>query len=339
MVAHRFRSLEFALCFSLGFASVTNAQELLFPSIKESQRILSAKDAFIERMSPFDRAARMKTDRETSELQFLNFVSSSAMEWESYEKVIINSAFQKIRRKIARLALPLPSRVYLIKTSGKEEGSAPYTRANAIVLPKSIFASNEREIQRLLAHELFHISSRAHPKLAKVLYESIGFHFCGEVEFPKNLLPIKITNPDAPKNEHCIQIDLGGQKVWAVPILFSRIKKYDTSRGGEFFQYLDFAFLLVPPPGEGNIGKPIYDSRGSRLIRLEETTGFFDQVGQNTQYIIHPEEILADNFALLVIEEQHVRSPDVLKRIGIALKGFRPANSPNEAGRSKHPRS
>ena len=148
MVAHRFRSLEFALCFSLGFASVTNAQELLFPSIKESQRILSAKDAFIERMSPFDRAARMRTDREISELQFLNFVSSSAMEWESYEKVIINSAFQKIRREIARLALPLPSRVYLIKTSGKEEGSAPYTRVNAIVLPKSILASNEREIQR-----------------------------------------------------------------------------------------------------------------------------------------------------------------------------------------------
>lgn len=35
-------------------------------------------------------------------------------------------------------------------------------------------------------------------------------------------------------------------------------------------------------------------------ISPRKAEGFFDQVGWNTQYLIHPEEIIADNVALLV---------------------------------------
>ena len=44
-------------------------------------------------------------------------------------------------------------------------------------------------------------------------------------------------------------------------------------------------------------------------------SGFFDQVGTNSQYIIHPEEILADNFALLVTGDGKIRLPEVLSRM------------------------
>ncbi|MHB1141165.1 MAG: eCIS core domain-containing protein [Sulfuricaulis sp.] len=306
----------------LGIVGQACAQELIFAPATDSRRILLAKDTFVARMSPFDRAARMKTDRDVTESQFLEFVASAALDWEQHEKGIVESAFRKIRPVVTRLSLPLPDRIYVIKTSGAEEGNAAYTRENAIVLPRSILASSERELQRLLAHELFHISSRTHPKLAKSLYESIGFRYCGEVEFPTNLAPRKITNPDAPKNEYCIQLKFEGQKVWAVPILFSRTPRYDTSRGGEFFQYLQLALLLVEAPANASAPQALYDSRGPRLVGIQQVSGFFEQVGQNTEYIIHPEEILADNFALLVLGERNVRSPEILARMQSALAKF-----------------
>ena len=305
-----------------GLVGQTNAGELLFAPATESRRILSTKDTFVVRMSPFDRASRMKTDRDVTESQFLEFSASAALDWEQHEKDVVESAFRKIRTAVARLSLPLPGQIYLIKTSGREEGNAAYTRSNAIVLPRSILASSEREIQRLLAHELFHISSRTHPKLAKLLYESIGFQYCGEIEFPANLAPRKITNPDAPQNDNCIRLELGGQKTWAIPILFSRAPRYDTSRGGEFFQYLQLALLLVERPEDSRAPLALYDSHGPRLVGLEQISGFFEQVGQNTEYIIHPEEILADNFVLIVLGERNVRSPEVLSKIQSALANF-----------------
>jgi hypothetical protein len=35
--------------------------------------------------------------------------------------------------------------------------------------------------------------------------------------------------------------------------------------------------------------------------------------------LVHPEEILADNFALLVLDEQNVPSPEILQRMRAAL--------------------
>ena len=317
----------------LGFVGQAVAQELVFVAAADSRRLLSTQDTFVARMSPFDRAARLKTDREVSESQFLAFASSAALDWEQDEKDRVEAAFRKIQTAVTRLSLPLPGRISAIKTSGREEGEAAYTRENAIVLPKSMLASSERDLQRLLAHELFHIASRAHPALAKLLYGAIGFQYCGEIAFPADLAPRKITNPDAPKNDYCIQVALEGQRTWAVPILFSRTQRYDPSRGGEFFEYLQLAFLLVDRPADTSTPQAPSDSRGPRLVGLQQVSGFFEQVGQNTEYIIHPEEILADNFALLVLGERNVRSPEVLAKIQGALTQFRDAEQPMHGGR------
>jgi len=293
----------------------SNAQELLFFSVSDARPILSARDDFLARLSPFDRAARMKTDRDVTEAQFFQFVAASALNWSQQEKSIVETAFEKIQPAVARLKLPLPDKIDVIKTSGDEEGHAAYTRQNAIILPRNVLASPEKEIQRLLAHELFHIFSRSHPNLVKRLYKMIGFNYCGEVEFPPNLALQKITNPDAPKNDYYIQLELGTEKVQAVPILFSKVSKYDVSHGGEFFQYMQLALLLVGPPAGSGTPRTLYDSGVPRLIGLQQVSGFFEQVGQNSGYIIHPEEILADNFALLVLGERNLRSPEILLRM------------------------
>ena len=63
--------------------------------------------------------------------------------------------------------------------------------------------------------------------------------------------------------------------------------------------------------------EPVYADNFPVLLEVEEIDGFFEQIGKNSNYIIHPEEILADNFSLLVMG-QKVPSPWVLDK----LKGF-----------------
>ena len=158
-----------------------------------------------------------------------------------------------------------------------------------------------------------------------MLYEAIGFHQCGEVEFPAELSPHKITNPDAPKNDHCIRVRVAGEPVWAIPILFSLTPKYDVARGGELFTYLTLALLVVEKSPPSGLARPIFDAHRPKLVSINQVSDFFEQVGRNTQYIIHPEEILADNIALLVLGERNVPSPEVLNRIAETLAHARAA--------------
>jgi hypothetical protein len=55
------------------------------------------------------------------------------------------------------------------------------------------------------------------------------------------------------------------------------------------------------------------------LEPFNRVAGFFEQVGRNTEYIIHAEEILASSFELLVLGERAAASPEVLERIRAEL--------------------
>jgi hypothetical protein len=277
-----------------------------FASVDQGAEILGRKDDFIERLSPFDRAARMKTDRSISQDEYLKFVKGNVLSWNESEKAKIEAAIASIRPALDTLPLSLPKIVNLVKTTGAEEGRSFYTRDTAIVMPeKETDEADPGLLKRTIAHELFHILSRGNPALREKLYESIGFTKCGEVEFPSDLKSRKITNPDAPRNDHAIQIRVGGEEVRAVPILYSNAAKYDVNRGGEFFNYLQMSFLQAPRMSSA---QPV-------LAAPEEVSGFFEQIGRNTKYVIHPEEILADNFALLILDEHNVPSPEILEKM------------------------
>jgi hypothetical protein len=283
-----------------------------FASASEGAEILTRRDDFVERLSEFDRAARMKTDKSVSEEEFLRFVKANVSTWTGGEKAKIEAAIVQIRPALEALPVALPKSVFLVKTTGAEEGKAFYTRDTAIVLPESeLGRATAQRLEKTIAHELFHILSRQNPVMREALYNLIGFTKCPEVEFPAELRRRRITNPDAPRNDHFIRIELNGKPVVAVPILFSQSDNYDVSRGGEFFSYLQFNFLIVRKEG----GASASDER----VPLEKISGFFEQVGRNTHYVIHPEEILAENFALILLNEQNVASPEILQRMRAIL--------------------
>ena len=264
-------------------------------------------------MSAFDRAARLKTDRAVTEAEYLAFVGANVLEWTDEERAALSAAVESVEKRLRALAVPIPADVVLIKTTGREEGGAAYTRANAIILPLSMLQPAGK-LEHLICHELFHILSRRNASLRERLYGAIGFKQCKEAVLPPDLAPRRITNPDAPRNDHFIRVQLDGNEVAAVPVLFSRTPSYDAARGGEFFEYLQMQLLVAERVGD--LARP----DGSRkLVPLEQVSGFYEQVGRNTSYIIHPEEILAENFAQLVLQQQDVRSPEIQEKLRRAL--------------------
>ena len=286
-----------------------------FASQSEGRQILTAKDDFIQRWSPFDRSARMKTDKAVSEGELLEFIGRNVVDWTREEMQTVQAAVEAIQPLLRDLPLPLPSIVQLVKTTGAEEGNAAYTRATAIVLPKSELANSQKDLQKVICHELFHILSRQNPELREKLYGIVGFTKCNEIKLPPELERRKITNPDAPRNDHFIRLQIDGHESLAVPILLSSAETYDVKRGGEFFAYLQFQFLVVERDnGSGDL-KAVSEGSSPKLVGMERVSGFMEQVGRNTNYIIHPEEILADNFALLVLNERNVASPEILQKM------------------------
>lgn len=298
-------------------AQSPNVPTISFASVEQGRTVLTSHDDFVSRLSPFDRAARMKTDRDVTEKEYLAFVAKNVLEWTPDEKDAVQSAFNSLAAKLNELNLPFPKAILFIKTTGDEEGHAEYTRANAIILPlNALAASNRSSLQGTIAHELFHVLSRNAPDLRDRAYAAIGFQSCGEIPFPPTLVARKITNPDAPKNDHCIRVESGQTSIWVVPILFSKSEHYNPATGGEFFEYLDFKFLAVQKPDS----HATYDPSRVTLLDVSQIQGFFEQVGRNTDYIIHPEEILADNFKFLLIGKPNLPSPDVQRRLVAALR-------------------
>lgn len=295
-----------------------------FASVAEAGKILVARDDFVQRMSPFDRAARLKTDRSVSEEAYLKFVGENILDWDDQEKQRLASVFEGLESELGDLAWAFPKEVLLIKTTGKEEGGAAYTRANAVILPQKMLAMPVAGLRRVLCHELFHVISRANPALREKLYAAIGFVKCNEPALPEDLASRRLANPDAPRNDHCIRIQVEGQDHWAVPIIFSSAASYDVERGGEFFRYLKFRLLLVERSDETSTVTPLCEDDEPKLVKISDVSGFFEQIGRNTGYVIHPEEVLADNFMRLKLKDQDLPSPEITEKMDDILKRMSP---------------
>ncbi len=295
--------------------------KVVFATADEGRRILTTRDDFIERMSPFDRAARMKTDAVVPEDVFLRFVGTNVLDWTPTEMSMVNASLERLRSGLERLSLPFPKTTTFIKTTGNEEGGAQYTRQNAVILNANVLGARDgKALDQCVAHELFHVLSRQNPALRDKCYAAIGFQKCDEVDLPADLRLQRLTNPDAPRNDHFIRVTIQGRPAEAVPLIYSKSPKYDVGAGGEFFGYLQFKFLVTDKAAPAGGPAPVFTAKNSRLVDPGQISGFYEQIGKNTGYIIHPEEILADNFSMLLRGETAATSPEILDRLQTALK-------------------
>jgi hypothetical protein len=214
---------------------------------------------------------------------------------------------------LAQLKLPFPESVWLIKTTGREEGGAAYCRQHAVVVPQSMTRDAPRELERLLTHELFHVLSSHNAEFRRRCYQIIGFRPVTPVPFPNSLRDRRITNPDGPLTDAVIDMQVDGQGRSAVPILYSSEPKFDPQKGGPFFKYVTFRLLVVESHDGGWRG--VERNGEPWLLSPGQVPDFGRQIGANTGYIIHPDEILADNFVHLVHQTKELRSPEIVDRL------------------------
>jgi hypothetical protein len=290
-----------------------------FAGAAEASGVLTKKDAFLSAMTPIDRSARLQVARSVSEQEYLRFVSNQTLDWTPAEHERLRGYLAEFRARTAPWNLALPPEVTFVKTTGREEGGAAYCREAAVVLPESYLARGPVPLRDVVFHELFHVFSSHHPEKRAALYAVVSFELCPEIWLPPSLAKRKLTNPDAPRLDSVIRLPRGDKRVPATPILLLRGDAYDERRGGPFFTQLDATLLGLEDLG--TMFRPIGVTAGrpSPLLIPETDEQYLALVGRNTKYTIHPEEILADNFVLLV-DRAKVPSPEILDKLDAVLK-------------------
>ncbi|MEE2641257.1 MAG: hypothetical protein VX768_11570 [Planctomycetota bacterium] len=290
--------------------------QIFFASREQGQAALEKDDLFARSMSRFDRQSRMQAEQPPTKEEYLKFASRHVVEWKKEQVEKITVAIQSAAEKMEPYRIPFPKRILLVTTDGQEEGGAAYCRGATVILPQGMLGRSARNLDRLLIHELFHVLSNQNPDLRRKLYAIIGFRPCGEVRLPEPLSQRKLTNPDGPTLDYFIEIQAGEKKIPVVPFLFSKTD-YDPKKGGSFFQYMNFQLLTVEKTGADwkpvlREGQPVFHSPNG-------TPSYIEQIGENTGYIIHPDEVLADNFVFLVQRKQNLKTPGIVQQMKTIL--------------------
>src|SRR5690606_36903213 len=117
-----------------------------------------------------------------------------------------------------------------------------------------------------------------------------GFKLMKPVKYPEAIAARRITNPDAPQTDSYVTLKKDGSANFMM-VLYSD----EPYKEGLFFKYLNVGFMKLDSKKLPEIvnGRPV-------IYSMNEVEGFFEQVGRNTQYILHPEEIMADNFVFAI---------------------------------------
>jgi hypothetical protein len=302
-----------------------STETFVFATPEEAAAALGASDDYTTQMTPLDRAARLKTDRAVSSEAYRQFAAEAARAWRPDERETLSADITRLVQALTELQVPAPPRILLIKTSGDEEGHAAYTRGDAIMIPEVMADGEKDSLEWILAHEVFHIVSRQNPALREQLYAAIGFVKVDPFPLPPDLAVHLVTNPDVQGNDHFARVTVDDEEVCGTPILVFRIDRYDPQQGDDFFHFIKDRFLVSRHIAERKDGVPV----DLRVAPSNRVSGFDRQVGENTLYDIHPEEILAENFALLLTKLEKPRSPEILDKIrAVFAHAADPSGSP-----------
>jgi hypothetical protein len=115
-------------------------------------------------------------------------------------------------------------------------------------------------------------------------------------------------------NDAYIEVFADGKPIPVMPVLLSHSPKFDPAIGRDIVDYWVLKLLVLEAADATGRMRPALRDGEPVLLAISEVSGFSEQVGRNTGYIIHPEEILADNFALM-LTGRSVENPEVLRKL------------------------
>ncbi len=284
--------------------------------------VLDTIDHFFERVTAVEMSIQMKQPLRPGQNRanllpyFEDYLRRDAASFTPDEVAFVSEVLQQMWQTAQKAALEVfPDTLLLVKIKGRPYGpSVYYTRQNAIVIPEDVLQLRRRQdFLNTLFHELFHLYSRSHPSKRIRLYRRIGFEPIGleRLEIPPLLAERLLHNPDAVNFAQKITLKTPSHTIEAIPILYANEPGYSPLKR-LFFAHLEFRLFEVLPQADGRWYVRTQEDGLSSTLNLEQIPDFYRQIGDNTTYIIHPEEVLADNFALLMASKEN---PQVLRRL------------------------
>ena len=289
--------------------------------------VRDSAEGFFERLTLAEMSIQMRLEqlspansRDSLMPLYLAYLQADVADFKPQEAALAHEAMQQA----LALSLPhlkqgsLPQDIQLIKTRGNYYGSSVfYTRDRAIVIPEAqLQADNPEALTRVLIHEIFHIYSRFNPVRRDSLYAFIGFErLQGDLQLNTLLQKQALYNPDGVVLHYAIEVeDAQGRSFRAIPAIFSKASRYQPDFSTQFFGYIQFRLFEVEPVGAG--WRVIGPEAGHDP---KDLSGFFEQIGRNTGYIIHPDEVLADNLVILALGQEKDMQGRALSPEGKAL--------------------
>ncbi|HEV2430601.1 MAG TPA: hypothetical protein VGT43_03690 [Burkholderiales bacterium] len=305
-----------AVGLALALAACAHAADtrFAFASQAQARTALGAQDDYVRATSTLERSVVIGTPEVMDAAGFAAAMRASALEWSEDERKPFAGVLASLERFLSGMKWKGPSTVLMVKASDRLMEGFPHTRGNAIVIQEGMLLEMQKRpamMEFLVVHEAFHVLTRSNPGLREELYRAIGFRACAAVEVPEALVRLRLTNPDAPESRHAIGVRWRGRPVEVLPFIHFASDKVDPKAG--FVSQMHTSWLVVERRQERCVAR-------DEGAKLEDMEGLREQVGNNTGYLIHPEEILADNFALLYREAvspgvARVRSPEILERM------------------------
>lgn len=249
-----------------------------------------ADSEYIENWGTFDVQSRLRKKEYTID-DVRNFVKRQACPWSEDAIKAVQNEIDFLNKKIVSngYKLPLPEKVPFMLTTMIEEGDCvAYTRKDGIAIrSRSVLSS---ATATLVAHELFHVLTRNNPDFKAEIYKLIGFEILEkDITVPDSFKNMMISNPDVECHNSCATFTIDGKAVDCAMFIYSDREW----TGRTFFDYLNIGLLEIDKKNCTLIlkdGKPV-------IHKVSDAEDFYEKVGFGTDYIIDPEEILADNFA------------------------------------------
>lgn len=279
------------------------------------------RDRYFEIVTASEMSIQMKqplTDGQTRESllpTYIRFLKSDVEGFTAQDVEFVEGILKKMFKTVGEVNTSIfPDTLIMIKTKGTHYGeSVWYTRDNCIVVPKNELENRKTNaFASTMYHELFHVYSRLNPSKREKLYQLIGFQKIGlgNLHLPPGLAERVLYNPDGVDFAQKITLKTetagtgGGGVIEAVPIIYA--KSVGAKEGQkEFFGYLEFNIFQILPNDGGSWRVVTKDDGYSSTLKLDELPDFFRQIKDNTGYIIHPDEVLADNFSFIMAEKNN----------------------------------
>ena len=293
----------------------TAARGYRFADHEEAADLLLAERRYYEGLSQNDLNYRLqKMDATLKELE--SYVRTQTRDYSEGEKAAIDKAMQYILASCEERGYRLPSLedVVFAKTTMHEESDAgAYTHGTKIFLGEVLMPyamSDDLNLQAyfryILAHELFHCFTRNDPDFRGDMYAILGFTVVEEdFVFSREIREAIISNPDVGHHNSYAAFEIGGQLINCA-VVFTAAPFQQP--GDSFFSTMQTGLVPI--------------DQLDVMYSSEDAVNFWDVFGRNTDYVIDPEETMADNFGFLLAygTDMDYQTPELIKAMDAYLK-------------------